>query len=457
MSSGVIGRKQTQITLPYKWKPRHYQKKLWKYLMNGGKRALCIWHRRSGKDECALHWTACAMFERVGTYWHMLPEASQARKAIWEAINPHTGKRRIDEAFPHELRETTRENEMFIRFVNGSTWQVIGSDNFDSLVGSPPVGMVASEWALSDPKSWAYLRPILAENGGWVLFVTTPRGKNHCYKMLEAVKDDPDWFTEVLTVDETMAIPRATVERELKELRAEYGDEHGLAMFRQEYYSSFEAAVIGSYYGDLMENALQEGRITRIPVVPGAPVYTAWDIGYGDSTAIWFCQMVGREPRIIDYYENSGKGLEHYVTEINKRDFNYAQHFLPHDAGHGSMRTGKSMDEQMIDMGMNKKLLTVMDRTDVEAGIAQVRTFLPQVWFDVERAKRGVDCLKAYQRKWDEKKKAFANVPLHNWASDGADAFRYLAVAMADVRPSVAKKTTTPYHLQNTSEQGWMA
>src|SRR6185312_8507339 len=129
---------------------------------------------------------ACSAFERVGTYWHMLPEASQARKAIWDAINPHTGRRRIDEAFPRELRQATREQDMLIRFVNGSTWQVVGSDNYNSLVGSPPVGVVFSEWSLAKPDSWTYIRPILAENGGWVLKIWTPRGRNHATRSFEA-------------------------------------------------------------------------------------------------------------------------------------------------------------------------------------------------------------------------------------------------------------------------------
>lgn len=129
------------IRLPYEWNPRPHQLAAWKALEGGIRRAVLVWHRRYGKDDLALHWTACAAMQRVGTYWHMLPQANQARKAIWDAINPRTGRRRIDDAFPAEIRETTREQDMLIRFVNGSTWQVIGSDNYNALVGSPPVGV----------------------------------------------------------------------------------------------------------------------------------------------------------------------------------------------------------------------------------------------------------------------------------------------------------------------------
>jgi hypothetical protein len=170
----------SEVVLPHKWRPRSYQRKLWNYLETGGKRALAIWHRRAGKDDIALHWAATAAMQRPGSYWHLLPSYNQARKAIWAAVNPHTGVRRIDEAFPQEIRETTLEQEMFIRFCNGSTWQVIGSDNYDTLVGTPPAGIVFSEWARANPASWAYLAPILIENSGWALFITTPVGRKPC-------------------------------------------------------------------------------------------------------------------------------------------------------------------------------------------------------------------------------------------------------------------------------------
>jgi phage terminase large subunit len=187
------------ITLPHNWTPRPYQQKLWRYLEGGGKRAIEIAHRRWGKDDIALHWAAVAAMQRPASYWHMLPNYSQARKAIWTAVNPHTGKRRIDEAFPQQIRAATLENEMFIRFKNGSTWQVIGSDNYDSLVGTPPAGIVFSEWARAIPASWGYLAPILIENGGWALFITTPVGRNHAKSMLDMAQTNPDsWFAGLM-------------------------------------------------------------------------------------------------------------------------------------------------------------------------------------------------------------------------------------------------------------------
>jgi hypothetical protein len=165
-----VGRK---LLVPAVWGPRDYQEPLWRYLIGGGKRADVAAHRRWGKDDVALHWTASAAMEKPGVYWHLLPEAGQARKAIWDAVNPHTGRKRIDEAFPKAIRARTRDHEMQIELTSGSVWQVLGSDNYDSLVGAPPVGVVFSEWALAKPDAWTYLRPILAENDGWAVFLWT--------------------------------------------------------------------------------------------------------------------------------------------------------------------------------------------------------------------------------------------------------------------------------------------
>ena len=192
-----------------------------------------------------MHWAAIAAMRRSATYWHMLPEAAQARKAIWDAVDPHTGNRRIDQAFPKELRETTRDQDMLIRFKNGSTWQVLGSDNYNSLVGSPPAGVVFSEWALAKPEARAFLRPILAENGGWQLYVTTPRGPNHAKASFEVAKADTQSFAQVLTARETSVFTKQQLARELAAYQAEYGLDRGMALFEQEYLCSFEAILTG--------------------------------------------------------------------------------------------------------------------------------------------------------------------------------------------------------------------
>ncbi len=225
------------------WRPRPDQMPAWAALERGCKRIALAAHRRWGKDEISLHWAAVSAMTRVGGIWHMLPMANQARKALWDAVNPRTGRRRIDDAFPAELRDTTREQDMFIRFKNGSTWQVVGSDNYNALVGSPPVGVVFSEYALADPSAWAFLRPILAENGGWAIFISTPRGRNHFARLVDFARGDSQWHGQVITVEQSGAISMDVIERERRELTAERGEKEADAIIAQEYYCDFDAAI----------------------------------------------------------------------------------------------------------------------------------------------------------------------------------------------------------------------
>lgn len=404
---------------------------MWSYLENGGKRAIGVWHRRSGKDDVALHWAATSAMQRVGNYWHMLPEASQARKAIWEAVNPHTGKRRIDEAFPLALRQTTREQEMLIRFVNGSTWQVIGSDNYDSLVGSPPIGVVFSEWALADPQAWAYIRPILRENGGWALFIYTPRGRNHGATFYEGAKGDEAWFAQKLTAEQTDVFSAEDLAQELAEYVREFGKDDGKARYLQEYFCDFNVAVVGAYYGRLMTEAEEDGRICRVPAERNQTVYTAWDLGYSDSTAIWFAQPVGRELRLVDYYEASGAPMDHYAKVLQDKPYVYAGHILPHDAEPKQITSDRSMAGSLHALGLRN--LTILPQSSVADGINAARNLIPKCAFDAERCQRGIEALRQYRRQWDDRLRTFKQNPLHDWASHGADAFRYLALGLPDM------------------------
>lgn len=417
------------IQLPNGWQPRDYQRPLWDYLENGGKRAVEVAHRRWGKDEIALHRTAVAAHERVGTYWHMLPEAAQARKAIWEAVNPHTARRRIDEAFPLELRDTTREQEMFIRFKNGSTWQVVGSDNFNSLVGSPPVGLVLSEYALANPAAWSYLRPILLENGGWALFIYTPRGNNHGRALLDSAKASPGWHAEVSPVSMTKAIPAAALEEELREMMRENGPDQGRALFKQEWECSFDAAIVGAYYVGELDQAEQAGRITAVPHDPALPVRTYWDIGIDDATAVWFEQQLGSEIRMIEYQEWTQQPLTAIAKEVAAKPYHYAEHIFPHDVRAREMTTGRTRQEVMEALLGN---VTVAPMLEVADGINAVRTLFPKMWFDRVNCAKGLEALRNYRKRYDEKKRTFENHPHHDWASHGADAMRQKAVTHKD-------------------------
>ena len=419
-----------EIEIPHGWGPRPYQRDLWRYLENGGKRAVAVWHRRSGKDDVALHWSCVAAHLRPATYWHLLPQQAQARKAIWDAVDPHTGRRRIDMAFPHEVREGTRETDMTIRFKSGSTWQVVGSDNYDALVGSPPAGVVFSEWALADPKAWAILRPILLENQGWAIFIYTPRGRNHGLTLFETAQSEPGWYAQRLTADDTGVFTHDQLEQERREYIREYGPEDGLAYFMQEYFVSFDAPMVGSYYGSLLADAEREKRICGVPHDPALPVETWWDLGVRDSTAIWFVQRAGPEIHVIDYVEDNGKDVTDYVGILDdkrrERKLRYGDHVMPHDAEAVYFNLKKSPAAVFKELtGDTPKIIKAHDKNH---GINAVRRMLPKVWFDKTRCARGLDCLRNYRREWDDKNKCYREHPLHDWSSDGADAFRYGAM-----------------------------
>jgi phage terminase large subunit len=393
----------------------------------GGKRAVAVWHRRAGKDSTSLHWTTVASLRRVGTYWHMLPTLAQARKVVWDGI-AKDGKRVLD-AWPGWRRPGSgivshlRNDEMKMELVNGSVWQCVGSDNYNSLVGANPVGVVFSEYSLADPAAWDFIRPILAENGGWALFIYTPRGKNHGYRLLEQAKDNPDWFSSVLTVDDTGAISPEIVE---SERRAGMSEE----LIQQEFYCSFEASLEGAYYAKQLRQAETDGRIGGVPHDSAVLVETWWDLGIGDATTIWFAQRVGQEIHLIDYYENSGESLAHYVgilqAKARDRGFNYGDHVLPHDAAARELGTGKSREEVLRSLGVKPVILPAQR---VEDGIEATRGMLGKCWFDKTNTARGLEGLRAYRKEEDHKagdgvRTYYKDRPVHDWASHPADAFR---------------------------------
>lgn len=356
----------------------------------------------------------------------MLPQAAQARKAIWTAINPHTGRRRVDEAFPHEIRRRTNDHEMFIELANGATWQVVGSDNFNSLVGSPPRGIVFSEWSLANPQAWAIIRPILAENGGWAIRIYTPRGKNHAHRGHEAAKNSPDWFAQRLTVNDTTVFRPEVMQSELAELVAEYGQTEGEALFRQEYHCSFDAAILGAVYAAWIQKAEQFGRVGVVPYDPELPVRTAWDLGYDDLTAIWWWQVAGNEVHLIDYYQASGQPLEHYAEVLHGKPYDYAnsKHYGPHDAANKLLAAGgRSIVAQLREHGVH---MTVLPATSMQNSIAAARKSLDFTHIDAAACETGLDALRQYHYEWDTELRILSAQPVHDWSSHACDAFEII-------------------------------
>lgn len=408
------------IRLPNDWRPRPYQMPLWRYFERGGRHAVAVWHRRAGKDSLAVNLAAVKAHERVGTYWHLLPEARQGRKVIWDAID-RAGQRIIDQAFPPALRESTSEAEMRIRLKCGSVWQVVGSDNFNSLVGANPVGVVFSEYSIANPAARDFLRPILAENGGWQLFIYTARGRNHGADLYEMAAAHPDWFCQRLTVADTDVIPPSVLEDERRSGMSE-------EMIQQEYFCSFDAATPGAYYGRLLADAEADGRVGVAPHDPALPVETWWDLGIGDATAIWFAQRSGAEVRLIDYAEASGEGLAFYARLLSERGYAYSRHVAPHDIAVRELGTGRSRLEMARELGL---VFEVAPRLSLEDGISAVRAMLPRCRFDRTRCGTGLAALGQYRKDWDDARKCFRSRPRHDWTSHAADAFRMGAVARA--------------------------
>lgn len=436
-----------KIKLPNNWQPRDDQISFFSSIKPSS-RSVMVAHRRWGKDDVALHATACNAMLRQGNFWHCLPEYGQCRKAIWEAVNPRTGKRRIDEAFPSAIRENVRSQDMFIKFKNGSTWQLIGSDNYNSLVGSPPIGLVFSEFALASPGAWNYMRPILAENNGYAAFISTPRGKNHFYDLYTHAKNDTSWFADLITAKDSGIFTQDMLDQELRELVAEMGEEEGRAFFMQEYFCSFEGAISGSYYGPLLEQAEEDGRITNVPYDAALPVITSWDLGVGDATGIWFLQTVGNEIRVIDYYEASGEGLQYYAKYLSSKPYVYSEHIMPHDIRVRELGTGKSRYEVAQSLGI--KPLVIAKSLPVDDGINAVRSILSRCYFDKKKCAQGLELLKAYHKEYDDKRKEYKNKPYHDYTSHAADSFRMFAVG----HKQGVKKTSVSSLMEKFNFQG---
>jgi hypothetical protein len=428
------------VVIPYRWKPRQYQMRAWRYFQGEeeGKRGVAVWHRRAGKDLFAINLIQTKIVERVGTYWHMLPTYKQGRNIVW---NGHTrdGRAFLDHFHP-DLVDSRNNTEMRVKFFNGSNYSVVGTDDINSLVGTNPIGVVFSEYSLHDPAAWDYIRPILAENGGWALFIYTARGRNHGYTLLQMAESNDRWFSEVLVAgdagtrrdDGTPVISNEVIEEERKAGMPE-------PMIQQEFFNSFDAPFVGAYYGEQMRAAEVSGRIRMdgIPYDPRMEVNTAWDLGINDVTSIWFYQISPFDIRVLAYYEASGEGLSHFAKVLKGQvedyeyfgEYLYGVHNAPWDIVVRELGTGKSRLETARELGIKFK---PCKKHQVLDGIEIVRSTLPRAVFDGQRCARGIEALRQYRKDWDDRGRCFRNRPLHDWTSNAADAFRIKCMSLKD-------------------------
>lgn len=404
-----------RVVIPYSPRPQFIP-----YHERKERFAKIVAHRRFGKTVGCINDKVKAALSNGRAdppprYAYVAPTYTQAKDIAWGYLKHYSA--------PIPGLKVS-ESELWVEYPNGARIRLYGADNYDRMRGLYFDGVTIDEPAQMDPRAWPeVIRPTLADFKGWATFIGTPKGRDWFYKIdltEDAKAELPDFFRLTLRAQETGVIEQG----ELESIKAGLTQEQ----YAQEFECSFEAAVIGAYYGRLMAVAEADKRVTGVPYEPTAQVYTAWDLGIRDSTAIWFAQVVGREIRIIDYYEASGVDLGHYVRELKSKPYIYANHIVPHDAQAKELGTGKSRLEVLESLGLTNLSVAAMHR--VEDGINAVRTIIPRCWFDTNKCSRGIDALKLYRSEYDEKLQALKPRPVHDWTSHAADAFRYLAMTL---------------------------
>lgn len=415
------------ITIPYQYTPRPYQKELLAARDHGFTRFIAIYHRRAGKDKTLFNLMIRESLKRKGVYYYFFPEYAQGRRVIWDGIDG-SGFKFLDH-IPPSLIQSKNSTDMKIVLTNGSVIQIMGTDKFDKVRGSNPVGCVFSEFAFQNPKAWNIIRPILRENNGWAAFNSSTNGKNHFYDLYQMALKNPNWFVQNYNILDTKDENgnRYVTDEMIQEERDTGMSEE---LIQQEYYNSWTANANGFYYLSILEDMDKQGKITKVPHDPTVPVETFWDIGCGDATSIWFVQSMGKHLHIIDYYSNNNKGLDFYAKVLQGKNYVYKCHNFPHDMMNIEFGTGRTRWEMAEELFKGTKISTVT-KLGKEEGRNAVRMILPNCYFDKANCANGLDGLRNYRREWDEKNQVFKDSDVHDWARDPADAFRYLAVGIA--------------------------
>jgi len=393
------------------YKPREQQLAIHE-LMDEKRFGVVVAHRRMGKTVSAInHLIKDALLNQkeAPRYAYIAPTYGQAKRVAWDYL--------VKYAEP--LGGSQNITELRVDFW-GRRIQLYGSDNADSLRGQYFDFVILDEIGDQNPKIWTdIIRPALADRKGKCLFIGTPKGHNHFKELRDRAEKEEGWGLLEFKASET----RVVDDVELKAAKNEMGEDK----YRQEFECSFDAAVEGSYYGQILNELEDKKHMQEIPREELSRTFTAWDLGMGDSTSIWVAQLVGTEVRLLDYYENHGVGLDHYVKWIKDNDYLKAEHILPHDVRVRELGTGKSRLEMLEEAGLEVK---IAPRMGLDDGIQAVRRLLPRCWFNVPQVQNGLNCLRNYRRDYDEKRKIFFERPLHDWSSHGSDSFRYLALGL---------------------------
>jgi len=374
-----------------------------------------VCHRRAGKTVACINdlvAKALRTKKKAARYAYVAPFYRQAKDVAWEYLKEATDG----------IATKVKNGELRVELPNGAWITLYGADNPDALRGLYFDGIVLDEFGDCRPSLWAeVILPTLMDRKGWAVFIGTPKGKNHFYHMNERAKKEDSWFHMELKASQSGLLD----ETDLQEMRSQMTDEQ----YEQEMECSFTAAVRGTYYADIISKMEEQGKMREEPHDPEKPVFVATDLGFTDSTAMWFWQDGETGPRLIDYYEANGQPLQHYFDMLEEKRYLYETIYLPHDAIAKSFQTGRSTIEQFIAAGFPCK---VVPKLAVQHGIDAVRKILPRVTFDQVSCFIGIEALRAYRRKYDEVNKQFSKSPHHDWSSNGADAFRYFCLVAAE-------------------------
>ncbi len=398
-----------------------------------------VCHRRFGKTVCGINHLQVATLEcqrERPRFAFIAPTYAQAKAIVWDYL--------IHFSRPIPGVEV-RVSELTVTYPNGGQVRLFGSDNPDSLRGLYFDGVVLDEYGLMPPRIFSeVLRPALSDRHGWALFLGTPAGKNQFYDVVQQAKADPEWFYAQYKASETGYVTAEELAAARKDMTADEYD--------QEYECSFEAAVKGAIYAAELAAARSGSRISTVPVDPVLPVDTCWDLGVGDSTAIWFSQSLrSGEIRIVDFYEASGEGLPHYAQVLTTKGYTYGKHWAPFDIEVKELGSGRSRIEVAQSLGIT---FNIVPKVSVEDGIHAARMLLPRCWFDEKRTAKGVESLQHYRRDYNSRLNEFKATPVHDWSSHAADAFRYLAVSQQVPRERARMRSSGP---RATGPNSWMA
>ena len=389
--------------------------------------AIIVAHRRCGKTVACINdliYKAIMEGKEDGRYAYLAPYYAQAKSIAFDYLM----------RFSEPVRVNHNVSELWVELVNGARIRLFGADNADSLRGLYLDGVVLDEYADMKPSTWgAVLRPLLADRQGWATFIGTPKGHNQFWDVYNNATQDPDWYVKTLRASQTGLLP----DTELADAAKMMSQDQYLAEFE----CDFESSILGAYFGKEMRQLTDQGRITEVEYDPLFKVHTAWDLGYSDDTAIWFFQVIHGEIRLLDYHYSNGQPVAFYAGVIQSREaergYEYGYHYLPHDARAKTLASNRSVIEQLSDK-LPMKSLRIVPNLGLQDGIQASRLALTRAWFD-HKCADGIECLRQYQREYDEDKKVFRDKPRHDWTSHGADAFRYLSIVWKDEAKIITK------------------